>query len=173
MNRLDALYVIRNILKKNPTTCEIGFFKGDFSQQIYNTLDSRKHYVIDTFTDTNHMSGDKDGINYSFQDMTKMQQYSISLGFETIKGCSDELINIEDSLDFIYIDADHSYEWVKKDLNNAFIKINKGGIIAGHDYEEYKFPGCYAAVNEFCYKNKYKPLIITNDGCPSFFILTG
>lgn len=171
MNRIDALYVIKNILKENPITCEIGFFKGDFSQQIHKILNSKKHYVIDIFSDINHISGDKDGNNLLSQDMTKMEQYSISLGFETIKGCSDELINVKDGLDFIYIDADHSYEWVKKDLNNALVKINKNGIIAGHDYEKYKFPGCYAAVNEFCYKNKYEPLIITNDGCPSFFIL--
>jgi hypothetical protein len=172
MNRTEALHCIKRIIKENPITCEIGFFKGDFSKEINTILDSKIHYVIDTFNDNRHISGDKDGQNHTCQDMTLMKNYSISLGFKTVEGCSDELINVQDTLDFIYIDADHSYEWVKKDLNNALKKINKNGIIAGHDYEKNIFPGCFRAVNEFCQQNNYEISILTNDGCPSFFIIT-
>lgn len=38
------------------------------------------------------------------------------------------------SIDFIFIDADHSYDAVKSDLKNWLPKIKDGGIIAGHDY---------------------------------------
>lgn len=169
-NRDQCLVYIKNQLKINPNTCEIGFFKGEFSKKINNVLQPTKHYVIDTFNDQNHISGDKDGKNHIRQDMTLMEEYSISLGFKTIKGDSDSLISVEDNFDFIYIDADHSYEWVKKDLNNSLKKINKNGIIAGHDYEKNEFPGCYKAVNEFCLENNYEISILTDDGCPSFFI---
>jgi hypothetical protein len=53
-----------------------------------------------------------------------------------IKGCSwDMAANFDDnSLDFVYIDADHSYIAVKKDIAAWAPKMKKGGILAGHDY---------------------------------------
>jgi predicted O-methyltransferase YrrM len=37
------------------------------------------------------------------------------------------------SIDFIFIDADHSYEAIKKDWHDWFPKVRPGGIIALHD----------------------------------------
>lgn len=37
------------------------------------------------------------------------------------------------SLDFVFIDADHQYESVKKDIMNWYFKIKPGGYICGHD----------------------------------------
>lgn len=169
--RDECLTYIKNKLKINPSTCEIGFFKGDFSKIISNKLESKNHYVIDTFNEFNNVSGDKDGLNIQYQNMIEMYEYSISLGYNTIKGTSDNLDNIEEELDFIYIDADHSYEWVSRDLENAYKKIKNNGIIAGHDYCEKKFKGCFKAVNEFCKSNNQKISVLSNDGCPSYFII--
>ena len=36
-------------------------------------------------------------------------------------------------LDFIYIDANHAYEYVKKDIALAIQFVKKGGVIGGHD----------------------------------------
>lgn len=38
------------------------------------------------------------------------------------------------SVDFVFIDGDHRYEYVKEDITLWLPKIKKGGIIAGHDY---------------------------------------
>ena len=60
----------------------------------------------------------------------------------------------DESLDFVFIDASHEYEDVKKDIQIWLPKIKKGGILAGHDYYigyDY-FPGVKAAVNE-CLSN--------------------
>ena len=40
----------------------------------------------------------------------------------------------DSSLDFIFIDANHSYSAVLKDLEAWFPKLKSGGHIAGHDY---------------------------------------
>jgi hypothetical protein len=39
-----------------------------------------------------------------------------------------------ESLDFIYIDGDHSYEYAYNDMRLYYKKLKKGGIFAGHDY---------------------------------------
>jgi hypothetical protein len=60
------------------------------------------------------------------------------------------------SFDFIYIDANHSYEEVREDLRLWFPKVKLGGIIGGHDYGFSAFPGVKQAVDEFCAKHRVK-----------------
>jgi len=57
----------------------------------------------------------------------------------------------DNSLDFVFIDAAHDYESVKKDINAWYPKIKESGIIAGHDYGW--SPTVRQAVDEF-----FKPL---------------
>ena len=51
------------------------------------------------------------------------------------------------SLDFVYLDGDHSYEYLIKEIPAWLPKVKKDGIIAGHDYDG-KFKGVRKAVNE-------------------------
>ncbi len=41
----------------------------------------------------------------------------------------------DQSIDIVYVDADHSYEGVTKDLELWTPKVKTGGIISGHDYD--------------------------------------
>lgn len=38
------------------------------------------------------------------------------------------------ALDFVYIDGNHAYGYVKDDLNTWYDKVRCGGLICGHDY---------------------------------------
>jgi predicted O-methyltransferase YrrM len=70
----------------------------------------------------------------------------------------------DNSLDFVFIDAAHDYESVKKDINAWYPKVKKGGVISGHDYtwcDDVK-----KAVNEF-FKGK---TIYETEGCWTYFI---
>ena len=62
----------------------------------------------------------------------------------------------DEYFDWIYIDADHSYEDVKSDLNSWYPKVKTGGFITGHDYIEKTWYGIVQAVNEFI---RQKPLV--------------
>jgi hypothetical protein len=52
------------------------------------------------------------------------------------------------TIDFIFIDANHDYDNVKKDIEAWFPKVKIGGVIAGHDYTKH-WPGVVKAVNDF------------------------
>ena len=52
------------------------------------------------------------------------------------------------SIDLVYIDADHDYESVKQDLNVWFPKVKTGGFITGHDYSKKFWGGVVQAVDE-------------------------
>jgi hypothetical protein len=53
----------------------------------------------------------------------------------------------DESLDAVFIDADHRYESVRSDILAWMPKIKKGGILAGHDYMD-SYGGVIKAVNE-------------------------
>lgn len=55
------------------------------------------------------------------------------------------------SLDFVFIDADHSYEGCKADIRGWAKKVKPGGWLGGHDYKNTDFPGfgVTQAVDEF------------------------
>ena len=65
---------------------------------------------------------------------------------------------IEDgSLDFVFIDADHSYEGCKADIEAWAPKVRKGGLVCGHDYNR-KWPGVVQAVDEI-----YPGVLVSHD----------
>jgi len=41
----------------------------------------------------------------------------------------------DESLDFVFIDDDHSFEGATRSINAWYLKVRKGGIVAGHDYD--------------------------------------
>ncbi len=57
-------------------------------------------------------------------------------------------------ISLVFIDGNHSYQYVKDDLEKYWYKVKKYGIIAIHDYEHPNFPGVKKAVDEFVEKNE-------------------
>lgn len=55
------------------------------------------------------------------------------------------------SLDFVFIDADHSYEGCRADIAAWLPKLKPGGLLSGHDYDNPDFEkfGVKRAVDEF------------------------
>lgn len=67
---------------------------------------------------------------------------------------SDSAIqHIPDNLDFVYVDGNHDYEFVKKDLELYYPKMRVGGVFGGHDFG-CKRLGVTHAVLEFVEQNK-------------------
>lgn len=52
------------------------------------------------------------------------------------------------SIDFLFIDSDHSYQAMKDCINAYLPKMKSGGVLAGDDYSNKRFPGVVQAVDE-------------------------
>ena len=52
------------------------------------------------------------------------------------------------SLDFVFIDARHTYDMVTLDIESWLPKVKDGGVLAGHDYFD-KFPAVVQAVDDY------------------------
>ena len=69
------------------------------------------------------------------------RERSLNVAARTPNGCQD----------FVFLDADHSYEGCAADIAAWAPKVRTGGWLCGHDYENTDFPkfGVTQAVNEF------------------------
>ena len=76
----------------------------------------------------------------------RMRPYGTKAVF--IKKCSSGAIHDLPMLDFVYIDGNHEYKYVKEDLKLYYEILREGGIIGGHDFNAY-FLGVCRAVIEF------------------------
>lgn len=76
---------------------------------------------------------------------------------DIIVGKTDSIVQLirDESIDFLFIDADHRYEYVYRDIELWYPKIRYGGIICGHDFEK----TLEDAGPEFCMNNKHKDCI--------------
>lgn len=140
-----------NILPKNGIVAEIGIGYGTFSEAIYEICNPKNLYLIDI---KKHKSNTLDNL-------LEKNNIEIKLGKSNI-----ELNKFQDGFfDWIYIDANHSYEYVIQDLNIANNKIKTDGLIICNDYiyyshvENIKY-GVIDAVNEFCIKNNYEIIFL-------------
>ena len=52
------------------------------------------------------------------------------------------------AFDFVFIDADHTYEGVRADIDAWLPKVRPGGWLMGHDFNAKDFPGVIKAVTE-------------------------
>ena len=70
------------------------------------------------------------------------------------------------SLDFVYIDGDHTYDFCMLDIILWFRKVRAGGIISGHDYfldpRKERHAKVSAAVNDYMRIHRIDPWYITD-----------
>ncbi|MDC0839860.1 class I SAM-dependent methyltransferase [Limnospira maxima] len=71
--------------------------------------------------------------------------------------------------DWIYIDANHYYEYVKKDLEVAKVKVKENGYIVCNDYTSWSVSGVTKcgvakAVNELCLEDNWKFIFFALQG---------
>lgn len=179
---VDPRYSTYQFLNKyfpNGTFCELGVFAGDNLKKMLLECNPKMLYGIDVFEDVGKVT-----VTDNVQQSTYDNYYADLLDFEEhhsnlklVKGYTYNAVSQfqDNSFDFLYIDADHSYEGVSTDLNDWFCKVKENGIIAGHDYfnwtSAYKF-GVVEAVNEFISKHNVQYFHITPESfAPSWYMI--
>lgn len=88
-----------------------------------------------------------------------------SLGFDDrwtfIPKTSDEFFaSNEKMFDIIYVDGDHSYTQTKKDIDNAWKFIKKGGVLIGHDFLH---KSNFYADNDYGVTQAFREFIVENN----------
>jgi predicted O-methyltransferase YrrM len=128
------------------TGVEIGVAKGDNALSILEVLPIKKLYLIDPYEeyvqDGFLVTEYKNCFSIAIEKLSKYEQACF------IKKTSEEAVkDIKEQLDFVYIDGNHQYEYVKKDIAFYYPLVKQGGILGGHDYVAHH--GVTRAVDEF------------------------
>lgn len=151
---------------------EIGVFKGEYSAHILEKNDPIKLHLIDVWGN----------IELSYYDYEMTDDATQNMIFNSIKRKYGKLDNVniikslstkaaelfkDETLDWVYIDADHSFEGCYNDLVAYNPKVKTDGYICGHDWLPEYFHrdgfGVNTAVLKFVEENNYILSLITDE----------
>ena len=150
---------VLKFIKNNAVCVEVGVWKGDLSRHIAQLPISELH-LIDPWQTINDVEGrlhntEQEKLDRIYRMVRR--RFSFDKKVKLTRNFSSEAMSdFEDnSIDWIYIDGNHSYQYVKEDLNGWWPKIKSGGYMCGDDYingkhqiEKLQF-GVVQAVDEF------------------------
>lgn len=141
VGRLDLLRWLREL--DFTTGVEIGVEAGRYSELICQQNTQMKLHGVDPYLEYDEYREPytQQGLNEIYEQMlNRMKDYIKHDNFEIIRKKSmDAVKDFEDeSLDFVYIDANHEDNFPYNDIKEWAKKVRKGGIVSGHDYVRVK-----------------------------------
>lgn len=141
---VDLIQLVKMVEKPNMQVAEIGVYDGESTFTYIDIIKKNKGklFLIDTWMGN---VGETQGPhrynpNTWYDVYTKLRNKIKFKGYKKItkfyKMDSNKAYKLipYKSLDLCFIDGDHGYKGVMKDINNYKSKVKSGGILAGHDY---------------------------------------
>ena len=128
------------LVKPKSKILEVGVFRGKFARFL-RSLEPTELHLVDPF-EGNLCSGDADGINIecidgeqAFQEVQKLFRDDMQVHIH--RGWSPQALEMfpDEYFDLVYLDGDHTYKGISKDLEMAYRVVRDGGYICGHDYD--------------------------------------
>lgn len=145
----------------NAVVIEVGVQEGTFASFILKKTNPKKLFLIDCWRHQDSIVYDDKEANLPDDQQEKLylavkKHFANDPRVIIIRKFSTEAASqfADESIDWIYIDANHSYPTAKEDLDLWWPKVKKGGILSGHDYIVRPSFGVVQALNEFLIKNK-------------------
>lgn len=140
----ENLAALLNSMQLLGEAVEIGTHRGDYAATFLKEWQGKKLHCVDPWravpgyevqaemlVDIMQSDGNRE---HDYEAAVRnTSPYSARVEF--IKKTSEDAAPLfeDNSLDFVYLDGDHQYEPVKKDLSLWWPKVRSGGVLAGHD----------------------------------------
>lgn len=196
INRVELIKYI-GLDFPNGKGVEVGTFKGEFSKDVLEVWGGTL-FMVDVWSPLGGEYNDLSNHGNYEQGLIYGEVIKNTRGYENrsvMVRASSELASTmfaDESLDFVYIDANHAYDFVVQDIKLWYPKVKKGGYLCGHDYIDMNWNGdpnfapngkdkfiwsgdtffgvfgVNPAVDEFCQQNSYEPYV-SNEWCGSWW----
>lgn len=191
-NRSHFLKDLKPLLGDDISAAEIGVFRGDYSAVIIRDLSPTYLLLVDAwrsfpqaeYTDILNNKTDKQWLELARKVKRRFSD-NPAVCFRRALSVEASVKTPDGSLDFIYIDANHSYDGCLSDLKAWYPKLRDGGVMAGHDWgcpskgKEHDladiqansiYPGVSRAVHDFL-RGDLSPVLFTHEKAASFYFL--
>ena len=158
----DYEEIYRQVLERLPDNArivELGCWRGKSSAYLaveaYNLSKGFDLHFVDTWGGSpEHLENQKllkelqeDAIYKEFRQ--NLSRVDIPCHIHRMTSLEAADLFLDNSIDFIFFDTDHSFTYVTKELNAWYPKVKMNGILAGHDYKTSHNVGVALAVNQF------------------------
>lgn len=149
---------------------EVGVLDGKNAVDILTKMPNIKHlYLIDPWVAYGKDDTEKGTERVTQAEMDASYQKTLQAinpfrnKVTIIREYSSTAVNKLPMLDFAYIDGNHEYTYVLRDLYDYQKKIKLGGVLAGNDVVSEGHDGVVAAMLDFIRISKLKPYIQSPD----------
>jgi len=159
-------FIYKYFADKQIIGAEVGVKRGINAFSMLKYMDIKKLYLVDPYEAYVEYTEDvTDSILGEAERQAKERLSRFSEKTIWIKKYSnDALDDVPNELDFVYVDGNHAYKYVKEDINNYYKKLKVSGVLAGHDVEG---EDIIKAVREFVNENNLQ----LNISVPDWWII--
>lgn len=139
---------------------EVGVLAGSYSAILCQSIPGLKLYCVDSWGLNSQRKKD-----YYLGKYEQAKALLLPYDCELIRKTSTDAVKDFgfETLDFVYLDADHRYEFIATDLSLWAQKVRPGGIVAGHDYLHAKKCQVLDAVDEYVVAHSYELFVTDKD----------
>jgi hypothetical protein len=182
-DRQQLLHHLRHDLQRLTTAVEVGTWRGDFAMMMMNILEPENFFCVDPFAIFPGMVSRPDSAYDNQLTLDELAERTrrrmVGRGGDLIRQKSVDGANqfMDNDLDVVYLDGDHTYQGVKQDLEAWWPKVRAGGYLCGDDYitgstgQGFQF-GVIEAVNEFAEQQNMQ-LVVYVSRQPQWLIRKG
>jgi hypothetical protein len=129
-----AYTYIKNKLGSGLVGAEIGISMGYGTEYVVDGMDFKLFYMVDPYVPYDFNETTQEAFNDQYAKAT--EKFCVYPYVRFLRMSSEDASKLvpDGSLDFVFIDANHFYPAVKKDLDLWYPKVRPGGVFSGHDY---------------------------------------
>lgn len=139
------------------TVAELGVDRGDFSEKIFEISKPKVLFLVDVWSSKRYSSREERAVRNRFEAEISSGQVEVCKESSLDFGVRQQ----PDSLDWVYIDTDHSFKTTLGELRALAPAVRPGGYICGHDFtwgnvrSGYRY-GVVQAVATFMADNRWR-----------------
>jgi hypothetical protein len=118
---------------------EVGVLYGNNAGVLLSQWKGKRFYAIDAWRNwsNDQYEGYANALNMDevfCRAQQTLAQYGDRVVFQRLTSLEAAALHEKESLDWIYIDANHAEDYVRSDVEHWWPKVRKGGVLCGHDY---------------------------------------